>query len=219
MAYSALPSKSASDTVTLGNWDNIRDDFAAGVPDIFTTKGDSAWATGADAAARLAVGADDSIQVGDSACNVGVSWQIVPAARAFNASAIVTASATWVSLTFDSERYDTDSVHTVTGSTGRLTVPANGAGLYLIGGNIEFSGQSNPGQDWGVRVLKNGTTVLARVYGPLSGTSAFSLNVGTVDTLNATDYVELQAYAGKAGSVLASGNYSPEFWLQWVRRQ
>lgn len=219
MAYSPLPTKSASDTITLTNWDNIRDDFIAGVPDIYTTKGDLGPATGADVAARLGVGADDSILVADSASNVGMSWQLIPAARVFNASAIDPATSTWVSLTFDSERYDTDAVHTPTGSTQRLTVPTNGAGLYLVGGNVEFAALDANTGTYGTRILLNGTTVIAEDFMEHAGNNVVNQNVHTVYSLAATDYVELQAFTSKDLNVNATANFSPEFWIQWLRRQ
>jgi hypothetical protein len=49
-------------------------DIAAGVPDIFTTKGDLAVATAADTAARLGVGANNTILMADSAATPGVKW-------------------------------------------------------------------------------------------------------------------------------------------------
>ncbi len=52
----------------------VRDNFRAGVPDIFTTKGDLAVASGADAAGRLGVGSDGQILVADSGETLGVRW-------------------------------------------------------------------------------------------------------------------------------------------------
>jgi len=57
MAYTAVPTVNTGDTWTAANHNTyIRDNFAAGVPDIFTTAGDIAYATAADVAARLAIG-------------------------------------------------------------------------------------------------------------------------------------------------------------------
>jgi len=46
MTYTAVPTKSTGDLWTAANHNTyIKDNFAAGVPDIFTTKGDIAVAT------------------------------------------------------------------------------------------------------------------------------------------------------------------------------
>lgn len=75
MAYTPVPSVSTGDTWSASQHNTyVRDNFAAGVPDIFTTKGDLAVATAADTAARLAVGSTGAILVADSAAAAGVRW-------------------------------------------------------------------------------------------------------------------------------------------------
>ena len=56
MAYSAVPTITTGDVAT-ASWGNtyIKDNFAAGVPDLFTTDGDVAVGTGANAAERVAL--------------------------------------------------------------------------------------------------------------------------------------------------------------------
>jgi hypothetical protein len=58
MAYSPVPTVTTGDTWSAANHNTyIRDNFAAGVPDIFTAAGDLPYATAANAAAALAIGA------------------------------------------------------------------------------------------------------------------------------------------------------------------
>lgn len=220
MAYSALPAKAAGDTITVTNWDNIRDNFAAGVPDVFTTKGDLAAATAADTATRFGVGNDDDTLVADSGAATGLAWQIQPAVRVYNSGNIDPATGSWVALTFDSERYDTDACHSTASNTSRLTCPANGDGLYHIGGNVELDTSGGAGQaDIGLRIYLNGATVIAQVLQYLNASSVdLSLQVHCDYALAATDYVELQVYTSANVDVLAMGNYSPEFWAHWFRR-
>lgn len=56
MSYNVIPTITTGDVAT-ASWGNtyLKDNFAAGVPDIFTTDGDMAVATGANAAERVAV--------------------------------------------------------------------------------------------------------------------------------------------------------------------
>ena len=55
MAYTVIPTITTGDVATAA-WGNthLKDNFAAGVPDIFTTDGDVAVGTGANAAKRVA---------------------------------------------------------------------------------------------------------------------------------------------------------------------
>jgi len=76
MAYSPLPTVNTGDPWTAANHNTyIRDNFAAGVPDIFTTKGDLAVASGADAASRLGAGADYAVLMARAGASLGVEWK------------------------------------------------------------------------------------------------------------------------------------------------
>lgn len=75
MAYNAVPTVATGDPWTAANHNTyIRDNFAAGVPDIFTTKGDLAVASAANAAGRLGVGSNNQVLMADSAQSLGVKW-------------------------------------------------------------------------------------------------------------------------------------------------
>ena len=221
MAYTAVPTKAAGDTLTETNWNtHIRDNFAAGVPDIIVDKGDLVAGTAADAAARVAVGTvDHSILVPDTTEATGLEWQDVPAARVYNSSAIDPATSSWVSLAFDSERTDIQGMHSA--SSQRLTVPAGGGGLYLVGGCVEFdtASKGTGGGTYGMRILLNGTTVIAQqLQGLLHGNYAISMTIQTLYQMPAADYVVLQVYTSIDVDVASSGNYGPEFWAVWQRR-
>lgn len=215
MAYADIGDIATGAVISETYLDQIRANFQAGVPDIFTTKGDLAAATAGDAAARLAVGADDATLVPDASTATGLAWQIQPAARVYNDAAIDPAPGGWVTLTFNTERFDTDAMHSTSTNTGRLTVPTGGDGLYLIGGNVAI--QTGAG-DKGVRILLNGTTAIAQNYGVSTADNPECLPVATLYSLAATDYVELQVYVEVDLNVLAEANYSPEFYAIWQRR-
>jgi hypothetical protein len=75
MAYSTVPTVATGDLWTAANHNSyIRDNFAAGVPDIFTAKGDIAAATGPNAAIPVVVGTNGQILTADSGQAVGVKW-------------------------------------------------------------------------------------------------------------------------------------------------
>lgn len=78
MAYNPVPSVTTGDLWTASNHNTyIRDNFAAGVPDIFTTKGDIVAASGANACDRLAVGAAGQVLTPDASAGVGLKWNTV----------------------------------------------------------------------------------------------------------------------------------------------
>ncbi len=75
MAYIAHPTVVTGQTWTASNQNTyVRDNFIAGVPDIFTTKGDIVVASGADTAIRLGVGSDEQIPIADSSETGGIKW-------------------------------------------------------------------------------------------------------------------------------------------------
>lgn len=60
--YNPVPTYTTGDTFTAANANTYwRDNFSSGVPDIFTTLGDIAYATAANAATRLGIGAEGKV--------------------------------------------------------------------------------------------------------------------------------------------------------------
>jgi hypothetical protein len=223
MAYSALPAKIASDTLNLGDYNAIKGNFEAGVPDIFSAKGDLAAATGANAATRLAVGANDSTLVPDSGESGGLAWQIQPTCRVINESDIDPATSTWVTVDFDAERYDTDGMHSVVSNTSRLTAPSGGGGHYIIGANVKFdSSLAGAGEHFeGARIVINGATTIAQEMRTIStgGTDYDGvISLVTEYWLSVTDYVELEVWTTYDCDVLYEVDFSPILWASWQRR-
>lgn len=132
-------------------------------------------------------------------------------ARVYNTSNISTLDSTWTSATFDSERWDTDTIHSTSSNTSRLT--ATTAGKYLIIGHIFFA--SNSTGQRAVRIRLNGTTIIAQQSTSSVHTSRrFSIPV--IYDMAATDYVEIQGFqdSGGALNMVAIANMSPEFSMQ-----
>lgn len=74
MTYTPLPTFNTGDSFTAATWNTIRDNFAAGPPDIFTTKGDLPVGQSNQVVGRLPVGADGRILIADSAQALGIKW-------------------------------------------------------------------------------------------------------------------------------------------------
>lgn len=135
-------------------------------------------------------------------------------ARAYNTAAIALTSGTATLLTLDSERWDTDTIHSTSSQTSRLT--ATTAGKYQMTGHVEFAGNTGAGLRR-LEILLNGSTVIASEDCAVSDTSdpatTTRCSLATHYNLAATDYVELRARQTVTSSlnITAGSNYSPEF--------
>jgi hypothetical protein len=164
------------------------------------------------------VGADGTYLVADSGAGTGLAWQIQPAARVYNSAAFDPTPTAWDSIEFDSERYDTDAMHSVLANTERLTCPADGDGIYHIGGAFSLGNLGLAGANRaGIRILLNGVTIIVQSTRDASRANNEEFAISCDYALTATDFVELQVYTTSDVNVLAGGNYSPEFWCHFVR--
>lgn len=87
MAYNTPPTKNTGDTFSASEFNTyIRDNMAAGVPDIFAAAGDLAVGSGNDAAVRLAKGVDgDLLRITDAGA---VAWGGIVARRVGGSSTV-----------------------------------------------------------------------------------------------------------------------------------
>lgn len=138
-----------------------------------------------------------------------------PSVRAYHTVSQSIPNAAATALLFNSERWDTDSMHSTSSQTSRITF--NTAGVYVIGGCVAWD-MNNPYVGLrSLRIRLNGTTDVL-IDDRYSGTSANGIqihhSVETVWRVAAGDYVELVAYQSAGGglSVLVSNASSPEFW-------
>ena len=132
-------------------------------------------------------------------------------ARVYNSGNISVPNSIGTSLTFNSERFDTDAYHSTVSNTDRLTAPV--AGTYLISGTVRFESNAT-----GVRqvtvVLNSGSPIVFFLTDAVSA-NVTVLNVSTVYQLAAGDYIQLRAFQNSGGSlnVEAQTSYSPEFMI------
>jgi hypothetical protein len=133
-------------------------------------------------------------------------------ARVYNNANLSLTTGTLTALTFNSERWDTGNFHSTSVNTGRLVAPT--AGLYEIGGSVQFASNGTGTRD--IRIRLNGSTALAiDIWTAIAGGSVQPVQVTTVYQLAAGDYVELLAAQTSGGNlnVEVAANYSPEFWI------
>ncbi len=130
-------------------------------------------------------------------------------ARAYNSGFQTLTTSTDTTLLFDSERWDTDTIHSTTTNTGRLT--CNTAGIYTIAANVSFANNAT-----GLRLVKivlNGATVICLdMRAALSGSDTH-MALSTQYNLAAGDYVECVAWQSSGGNLntVVTGNASSEF--------
>ncbi len=132
-------------------------------------------------------------------------------ARVRNSANIALTTNVVTDLTFDTEDFDTDTIHSLVSNTGRLTCVT--AGKYLIHGLVWFAANATSYRFVNIKV--NGATNIASIQvDPTSVASVeTAVEVTTTYDLIATDYVTLQAYQNTGGSlnILALANRSPVF--------
>lgn len=153
------------------------------------------------------------------AVNAAIAWlTAVPSARVYKAATQSLTNNTLTAINFDTERYDTDTIHdTVTNNT-RLTCKT--AGLYHFEGCAEFAGNATGHRSLHIRLNGSASNYLAVATMPLTGSAVVAGLVVSADyRMIVNDYVELVAWqtSGGALNVQAGGNtYSPEFSMRWV---
>lgn len=142
-------------------------------------------------------------------------WEGI-AARAYNDASISVANTTWVALTFNSERFDTDGIHSTATNTGRLTCRTKG--IYAISGTFDFAANGTGQRRTHIRL--NGSTYIAGDTCEGNASLSAILNPSTQYSLGVGDYVELMAYQNSGGALNVSNSganyFSPEFMMAKV---
>lgn len=137
-----------------------------------------------------------------------------PACRVYNSAVQSVANGVNTMLTFNSERFDTDSMHSTATNTSRITI--NTAGVYMLTASISFAPNATGRRQLAFRI--NGATyIAAHAEVPISGLE-HEMALAAVWKFAAADYVEVSALqtSGGALNVSAAGNYTPEFSAVWV---
>lgn len=102
------------------------------------------------------------------------------------------ADSTPITLTWDSEAYDTNDIHSSVTNPSRLT--AQTAGKYLVWATVVW--EANGSGDRNIEIKKNGQTTSPSVqYFDVSGkATVMSMNISGILDLIVNDYIELEVY-------------------------
>lgn len=124
---------------------------------------------------------------------------INPSCLAFNSGNQSIPNASETLITYDSELYDTDTIHSTSSNTGRLT--AKTAGKYSISLNINFANNSTNIRFASIRL--NGTTLIGAAASRAINDGAFRsyLSVSAQYILAVNDYVDSTAYQDSGGAL------------------
>lgn len=136
MAYTALATAVTGDLWTAANHNTyIKDNFAAGVPDIFTAAGDIAYATADNTAAALAIG-DPSRVLSVNSSGDAPEWEYGVAGCCLEVTTDMDITGTGEQkVVFDTEVYDTGSLWSSSDSDA-VIIPWDG--VYQCSGRVQF---------------------------------------------------------------------------------
>jgi len=120
---------------------------------------------------------------------------------------------TFTNMLFASEEYDTSTMHSTVTNTGRLTIPADEAGLYQITASV-FLNYHSSSKNCGLMLRKNaaasntGGTLITQSVTALSTNSVIlsAVELNTHVRLAAADYLELFVMQDSGGALVLKGS-------------
>jgi len=121
-------------------------------------------------------------------------------------------------MTFNTEIFDTDGFHDNVTNNTRLTIPAGLGGWYMIGGSIDFLGNSAGRRVLFIELNADPARNIVGIKIPVLDANASSLNVDTLYQAVAGDFFELRALQNSGGDLddIIDEEAAPIFWLAKV---
>lgn len=133
---------------------------------------------------------------------------VVPLCRVYNSANESLTSGVDTAITYDSERFDNDTMHDTASNTSRLV--AKTAGKYLMTACVRFAANATGQRSAAFRL--NGSTYLVSNLANAAAAGVTDVNVTCVYDMAINDYVEVIANQSSGGAlnVTTQGNISPE---------
>lgn len=177
--------------------------------------------TGSDIAADSLASSDigpsavGSSEVADGSLGTAEVATSIPAARLTRTSGQGIPFNTTTALNFNSERYDTASMHSTSSNLSRLTAPVTG--IYEVSAHVNWANFNGVRH---LRLRKNGTTVVASQSAADAALHTDTQSISSMARLAAGDYVEAvvahQSFDVATESIDQTPEYSPEFSMTWL---
>lgn len=165
----------------------------------FTT-GDILYSSATNTLSKLGIGSTG--QVLTVAAGVP-SWAAASGGSAYSGASLYQSSdinisnTTSTTLTWDSEQWDTDSYHSTSSNTSRITIPSGKAGKFKFNIQIRY-----PGNSTGRRIIylyKNGSELWSSENTP--GSQNMVLAINTQADAAVGDYFEVKTYQSSGGTL------------------
>lgn len=118
-------------------------------------------------------------------------------------------TASEVDVTWDSEHYDTNSIHDNATNNARVTVPAGMGGKWRLSGTIIFSSNSS-GRRY-LALYKNGGLIRYPAQLPSAGAAPMNIPFSVDLLLAAGDYLVIKAYQDSGGDLDVVGGSNNSF--------
>ena len=172
----------------------------ANIDGLLTTTGDTYYASAAGTPARLGIGTTGQVVTVAS----GLPAWSTPAAAAFvgcqstkSANQSIS-NETDTTITWNTNTFDTDSIHDTVTNNSRFTVPTGKGGKWLLSCTLDWF--NNTAGDRYLTLLVNGTMVQLS-YGGAFAAGASNQTLTTILSLSAADYVEIKGYQTSGGAL------------------
>jgi hypothetical protein len=131
---------------------------------------------------------------------VGGSAATFTGVSCYNSGSQTISNNTDTIVLFDSELYDTNTFHSTSSNTGRITIPTGQGGYYQFNCSVQF--QNLSGGNRRVILYKNGSTMTGNIgYQIENGSGLTSIKFTAVFSAVATDYFEMVAFADQGGAM------------------
>jgi hypothetical protein len=121
-----------------------------------------------------------------------------PSCSVFNSGAQSVTSSTFVAMTANSERWDTDTMHSTVSNTSRIT--ATTAGRYQFNTTMTIAANASGGRAIGY-AINGGATVQVQAQTTAGGSVNHVMSASFTLVMAATDYVEVQAWQSSGGNL------------------
>ena len=212
MAYSVVPTVATGDVWTAAYHNTyIRDNFAAGAPGLFTTKGDLVVATGVNAAGRLAAGPIESILVSDNAAYLGMKWLLHKRAQV-KRSTDYNPSLTTYKIPWETENYDDNNFWSVA-DPENLVIQENG--FYLVSASVYLDVTTLSNSSYKIDLFRNSTILATEGVFLPNISSPVYLSLVWLDQFLQSDKVSLNVFS--YNNVIVKANIATLFGIcRWM---